>query len=229
MEQARKTLERLVQIHPRSAEGWWLKGQLELLNFDAEKGARFFRQALALDPEDANVHISLGQAMLMLQRTKQAKTSLNKAIQLDAELPMAHLALGWAHLFEEDLDAARGAFNRVLRLDNQQAEAHAGMAYVDIGENKLAEAERDINRALQLDQGCIAALAAKSALAQMTKDISTAQRSAKELYETATFGPYGWTLKEAQDKVLKSPTGKYLTDKFTRALLEKSTQKPTKH
>lgn len=225
-EQAGKTAEKAAKKYPQSADALWLQGQLALLNLDAEKGVRVLRQASSIRPDDAYILTSLGQGLLMLQRAKQAEETLLKAVRFDPHSMTAHIALAWAYLLQNDAVSAERIFRLALQLDDQEAEAHAGMALVYFAQSKFPEAEGETRRALEIDPNSIAARLVQSALAQQKGKTEEAARIAQRLFEGYTFGPLGWMDQNAISKIIESPTGKHVINKYLRLARRRGAMKP---
>lgn len=70
---------------------------------DAEDGAREFRRALDDNPDDAGLHLGLGNALLALGQIEATKDAYSQALDMEPDNPMAHYLLGRALLLDGDL------------------------------------------------------------------------------------------------------------------------------
>jgi tetratricopeptide (TPR) repeat protein len=138
----------LLAKHPTSAEGFWLQGQLEMLNFDTAKAIKSLQRAQTLAPNDSHTLIALGQANHMLQLpTPRPNTPAPCSWTLRS--PWHISASGWLHLFENSLNEASGSFSATLRLDNQLADAHAGLVLVYLTQQDLPKAQAALRQSEQ--------------------------------------------------------------------------------
>lgn len=97
-------LERRLEEQPDDFEGWAAIAQAyaSLGRYDAAVAAN--QRAIALDPSNANVHASLGEALAMNAGgtiTADAKAALDKALELDPKNPRGRFYLG-LQLYQAD-------------------------------------------------------------------------------------------------------------------------------
>ncbi len=218
---AKRALAQLTEKHPRSAEGYWLKGLFELLNFDATQALVHLQHAQDLAPNDASILISIGQANLMLQRAGAATRVLSRAVMLDTKEPMAHVALGWAHLFENHLNDAALCFEAALRLDPELADAYAGIALIYTGKEQTAQAQDALNKAKQIDPANLAVLLTEGALENKKGNPEIGKMIIQELMQANSVNQLGWTNQQMMDQAKSSPTGQRVADKWARYLRRK--------
>ncbi len=69
---------------------------------DLAMAVQSYEQAIALDPERANYHLNLGEALRLSGRSDAAEAAILQAIQLDPRLPEAHSKLGHARAMRGD-------------------------------------------------------------------------------------------------------------------------------
>ncbi len=107
----------------RTAEEWFdLASELEAASPDEARHA--YRQALALDPAMADVHVNLGRLCHQAGEAAPAETHYRAAIRLAPRDPVAHFNL--AGLLEETQRAAEAveSYRRALAIDPEFADAH---------------------------------------------------------------------------------------------------------
>ena len=129
---------------------------------------RQFEEAIALDPEYAEAHAGLAEAILLLTINHQelppdeamslARASIDRALQLDPNLADAYALLGlmkstvWGHtLLGPENAEAEAAFRRAIALNPNHASAHMWFASLRDSEDRLDEAVELFQRAMELD------------------------------------------------------------------------------
>jgi len=100
----------------------------ELLNKGQHQEAiAEFEQALTYQPEDFEVHNSLGAAYSAIGKHAEAIAHYRKAAQISPEYPDAHSNLGSALAAVGKLDEAVAEFNKALELNPELSEAHTSL------------------------------------------------------------------------------------------------------
>ena len=146
------------------AHDLYLRGRYEAVRRDEtglRKGAEFFQQALAKDPNYAAASAELGNCYLLMgdygmRPTREilspARAALLKAIELDPELPEARAVLGQLHsLFDWDWQSAEKAYGRAIELNHNYAPAYHWRAVFLASLGRWDEAMADMREALRLD------------------------------------------------------------------------------
>jgi len=83
-----------------------------------------YRAALQIDPDNAELYVSLAYVMIPQQKWDDTVTAARQAIKLDSENDMAHNNLGVALGSKGDLDNAITEFRAALRLNPNYEVAH---------------------------------------------------------------------------------------------------------
>jgi tetratricopeptide (TPR) repeat protein/serine/threonine protein kinase len=101
-----------------------------------EKAIAAYRQAIALEPNDARYHVNLGNSLAGMGELDDAITEYRKAIKLDKNLFEAHLNLGRALQFKDRLEDAIAEYREAIRLNKGSARGHffLGGALQELGE-----------------------------------------------------------------------------------------------
>jgi tetratricopeptide (TPR) repeat protein len=103
------------------------------------EAAEQFRRAADLEPRNADVLASLGQALLDAGKAEEAERALRAAAQLRSDEP-TQIALGFALARQRKLDPALGVFAQVLASNPAAAPALYGAASASEGLGKTAQA-----------------------------------------------------------------------------------------
>jgi len=128
---------------------------------DLEQAVSYYKQALALDPNDALAWVGLADAHGNLadigalpvdQGYRQAREEVGKALAIDPDLAEAYATLGWIHLaYDWDWAGADAAYKRALELEPRNASVmrRAGALAGTLG--RFDEAIELTQRAVRLD------------------------------------------------------------------------------
>lgn len=131
---------------------------------DPQAALAVYRQALALAPGDARVHLNIGNAAGALGQTTAAIAAYRSALGLDRNHAGAHFNLGNALLASGDAGGAASAFGEAVRIREDWAEGWVGLACAleegGAGDGAVAA----YRRALALEPGHAGAVANLSAL-----------------------------------------------------------------
>jgi Lipoprotein NlpI, contains TPR repeats len=156
-EQKEKLTKRFTEN--REAYEFYLKGRYAWARRaieDLKKGVKYFRQAIAEDPEYSLAHAGVADCLVLLglfgaenprEIMPQAKASAIKAIQLDETIGEAFASLGQIKLiYDWDWTAAEADFQQAIRLSPTYPTAHQwhGEYLVSMGlfDQGLAELKR---------------------------------------------------------------------------------------
>lgn len=92
------------------------QGKQQLQQGFYEEARNHFREALALDPQNAEAHVGLASAQIALNDLAGARSELDAALR-SKQNPDAYVALGQLEMKENKLDAANEAIAQALRLE----------------------------------------------------------------------------------------------------------------
>jgi cellulose synthase operon protein C len=148
----------LLKIHPQSADGWLLKGDL-LARQQAEPAAVLaaYRQALAVRPDHAAAHGALIGLHLSMRDVAAAQAQWDALHKLLPQHPLTRMFEGQLALLKGDLPRARELFQALLRAapDNLLLLQSAGL--VELQLKAPGQAEVLLSKAVQLAPGAVAA------------------------------------------------------------------------
>ncbi len=160
-----KTTQALASSQVPSAREAFLKGRYLLQKGGGGNVAQsigFFEEAIAQDPEFAEAHSSLADALSYLplkspESVIRARSEAQKAIALKPDLAEAHLRLAMIALYDEwNWEGARVSFERAVSSGPDSAQLHHSYAgyFSLLGEHERAMAE--IHKAIELDPVSVA-------------------------------------------------------------------------
>lgn len=107
-------------------------------------------QALALDPEQAQVHTTLGDVLRQLGQLTEAIEHCRRAIRIDPGLAAAHSNLGNALLESGRIEEAEANYRRALSLDPDRPEVYSNLAKLLLDAGRVDESIESAQWALRL-------------------------------------------------------------------------------
>ena len=109
---------------------------------DMKKALEEFTAALDLDPNNVNVHNSLGVCYGMMGDFEKAASHFETAISLDPEDEMAWYNSGLVYKLKQDYKKALDYFSKACSLNGDRFEVayQTGKTYLEIGEREKGEA-----------------------------------------------------------------------------------------
>jgi Tfp pilus assembly protein PilF len=156
-------------------------------------GLTSLREAVRLDPDNANYHNALGVILTDLRRPEEAEGEFRKAIGLDPGYAEAHHNLGLSLAEQGRYDLAIGAYQKALSLPvyatPEVGYYNLGRAYAQV--NRAREAEDSLRTAIRLDPKLVPAyyqLGVVLAGLGRRDEARAAFRQARDLEPTSVFG-----------------------------------------
>ena len=126
--------------HPARAKVQWLYGTTRVLQRDWAGAEMAFRQAAQANPNYAEPHAHLGDALLDQGRPGEAIREFRRAVELDPAHATARQGLGIALGMEKRFDEAVDEFRELLRRDEHNANAwrNLGLTVQQLGQTNLS-------------------------------------------------------------------------------------------
>lgn len=117
--------------------------QFNLGNVDGAVVA--YQRALEIEPNFADVHLSLGHAYLRLKKSPEAIKAFKEATRINPEMDEAYYGLGLEYFRAGKMKEAAQAFKQAVKVRPSMAKAHYGLAlaYQEMGkQDQLVEEYR---------------------------------------------------------------------------------------
>lgn len=124
----------------------------------------YFREAIALAPDDAVIDTQWGELFLEKHNNADAARSFQSALKNQPDYGPAHLGMAWATL-DQNPPAAERFARRALELNPADVGAHLFLAELATFEDQKDDARAAIAKALAVNPRSLEALALKAALA----------------------------------------------------------------
>lgn len=162
---------------------------------DAE---RYWRQALAADPDDARAHAFLATCLLDLKRTKEATDEARRAVGLGPDVAFAHFVLGRVMLERDRPDEAEASARRAVALDPHDAAFFSLLASVAFGRRNWPAALDAADQGLAVDpesDGCrnLRAMALRQLGRRAEADATLGDALADDPDNAFTHANQGWS------------------------------------
>lgn len=141
---ARKTLEKVLALDPKSPTALRQLGELELGAGDYVQAAHHLKGATEVRPDDAMAWFYEGQALEKTHDLAGARDALETSLKLMPGQFQARLLLGQVYLALKDPIAAEDQFEAALLLQSGSVEAQFGLADAQITTGDFAEAAQSL-------------------------------------------------------------------------------------
>ena len=137
----------------------------ELQSGNSEKAIGLYREALAVQPDNAMLNFKLALALDKVGDRKDEMEALKKAVQFDPSMAIAHYQIGYVAAAQGDFALAEQEYGRAVAAAPGYLEAWVGLAAVLGTESRYPEAQKAVENALKIDPKDANALALRKELA----------------------------------------------------------------
>jgi choline-sulfatase len=155
---ARRFLEKALQIDPTSPTALRQLGELELAAGDFAKASVHLKRACELRPDDSTAAFELGETMEKAGDWPGARDALEASLKLAPSQVPARLLLGRVYLQLKDAKNAEDQFEAALLVDSSNSEGRLGLAEAQIRQSDFAGALPDLEAFTKADPRNAAAL-----------------------------------------------------------------------
>jgi hypothetical protein len=139
-----------IQLQLRGAED--LPGiEQALLEKIASQNIAYSQYRLRLNPNDAEAHVRLGEALLATGRKAEAFDHFQKAVLASPNYDEPHYQLGLMFRVEKQLDRARQEFETTIRLNPKNSRAHGNLGFIFASLGNLDQAVYHLQSAVNLN------------------------------------------------------------------------------
>ncbi len=177
--EARKSVEKALELDPRNPDFNYAMGSIVLNARDAASALPYFRAYVAARPADPRGHFALGVADYAAGDYENCRTEMQAVSGSPKTQIGAAYFLGRVARIDENLDEAATQLNRAISLAPSFAEAFTELARVRLRQDRIQEAEAAVDHALSIRPDSFQANSVLLAVYQRTHDPRAAEQSAR--------------------------------------------------
>ncbi|NQT06294.1 MAG: tetratricopeptide repeat protein [Candidatus Omnitrophica bacterium] len=116
------------------------------------KGAEgYFKQALEINPDDANLYFNIGNFYMKQKKNDAAIKNFEDAIRIDSSLLKAHLNLGALYAQRKDAFKAEKAFRQALEINPSMPTVYYNLGILYSEQGRYKDATKNLEEALRLN------------------------------------------------------------------------------
>jgi Flp pilus assembly protein TadD/ADP-heptose:LPS heptosyltransferase/glycosyltransferase involved in cell wall biosynthesis len=179
--EAEQLYRQILRQQPKQPDALHWLGVIVYQSGRVEEGFACLQQAIALQPRDANIHNSLGVA-LMQSNLEQAAVHFRQAIALQPNHFFAHSNLATVLLNQGNLEAAINQLQQVVVLRPNDADAHNNLGIGLHQQGRLEEAALHYHKAVSLHPDHITALTNLGNLLRSQGNLDEAMRNLRSAF-----------------------------------------------
>ena len=141
---ARRSLQKVLELDPKSPTALRQLGELELHAGEYAKAAQHLKAALEMRPDDATAAFYAGQAFQKANDLGAARDALETSLKLVPGQFPARLLLGQVYLGLKDAKAAEDQLEAALLIQPDSVEGQLALATAQIADRNFAEAAQQL-------------------------------------------------------------------------------------
>lgn len=130
----------LTQRYPKNGFGWKILGAIRQSQGLLDDAISALKVAVALMPEDSEVHYNLGNCFYDIKQLSEAADSYRNAIKLKPAFTQAHYNLGSTLKEQGLIELAEASYQKALKIDPKNAAMHLNLAQIYYELRRLPEA-----------------------------------------------------------------------------------------
>jgi tetratricopeptide (TPR) repeat protein len=115
------------------------------------------RRAVSVDPKNADIFITMGDAYLNVRDVNPAISNYNQAQYINPNSPLAKLRIGYLYVRAKNLNAAISSLEESLRIDPKFSPAYKELGYVYSLAGRAEQSRNNYSKYLELSGGNIPA------------------------------------------------------------------------
>ncbi len=158
LRQAEALYNQILQVDPQNVHAWHLLGVVAAQIGNRERTVEYISHALRLQPDFADAHLNLGNALLEQDKIDEAIVHFRQTLTIRPDYADAYIKLGNALCRQEKLEEALAHFQTAVHYNPGDANGHFNLANVLERLGKLEEATFHFQDALRLRPNFVQAL-----------------------------------------------------------------------
>ena len=149
--QALVTYQKLLTNYQDRAEPHFYLAQAFFANRDWESAIKYYRQAVAIDPDFRETYYYFGEALIKAEQWVEAASVLMVAIELDPDYAWSHHHLGMAQFHLQNWHLAEISLQSAVKLNPNFSWSYFHLAEALIKQGLLARAEQVYQQFVELE------------------------------------------------------------------------------
>jgi serine/threonine-protein kinase len=148
---AKRAAETALRLEPDLAESHVSMAFVHFwFDWDFDKAEVEFRRAAAIDPDNINAHMFLGQMLAAIGRVDEAEVEWKRAIEIDPLSPLTHGIVGSGLFFARRHEEGCARCRRALEIDPDHVQSLFALTMNAVGLGRLDEAIEAAERAVRI-------------------------------------------------------------------------------
>ncbi len=149
LDEAVKLNDEILKANTHDVEALVLKGQIQLLQNNANSAVDSLQSALRDDPENAVAHYQLGNAFAQQHNDGRADSEWHEAVHLRPDMTDALRALAALELRRGDIDAVLQTAQQIITAQPYSADGFILKGVAELDRQKYKDAQQDAEQAAQ--------------------------------------------------------------------------------
>ena len=157
LDEAQEIMSALMKDHPEHAGCHVALGNIAFRKQNWKESIEYYRKAIDLNINSAEVYIQLGEAILFAGKDhtslqtcfKEAKAAFRNAVYLDRDNLQAYLRLAWLDLQMGNHEESMAEVKQALRLEPDNQEALLMQAFLEIEDQNYIQAIQHLNQLIE--------------------------------------------------------------------------------
>ncbi|RZB29391.1 MAG: hypothetical protein AEth_01208 [Candidatus Argoarchaeum ethanivorans] len=173
-------------INLKDAENLFYLGNSYYFKNQAEDGVKCYKEAIRINPDNAEAHYNLGILLKDLKRFDEAEKECREAIRINPDYVEAHNNLGILLKDLKRFGEAEKEYREAIRINPDNAEAHYNLGNLFYDLKRFGEAEKEYREAIRINPDYVEA---NGNLGNLLKDLKRFGEAEKEWRETIRINP----------------------------------------
>lgn len=184
-EEARRSLDRAVQIAPADAEVQMAKARLSVLEKNSNEAEKQIDIAISSEPKNLEAWLFKGDLLRAGGKLQEAKTAYQNALKIDPQHPGARLVLANIALTENRLEEAKSEVAKVLSANPNSLLGHYTQAVIDYREKKYTAARDHLAKVIKSAPAYLPALLLNGSTEYALGNLQTAEAHLNKVVQAA--------------------------------------------
>lgn len=204
----------LQETYPQAVQPLWWRALMHLHKGEEIEGMKLLRQALELDPEDTDAHMTVAVLLSNRHLFREAIAHYDKVVAIEPDYAKAYYQRGCCYVSLDDITRGYIDFTTAIQLNPSDPKPYRNRGCCFLASGERGQALRDLEKALELDS---ADADTYDALALYYRDCDAAksliysyQAASLRKHNTSRNSGFGFSLIPTMDNLIKIGNRKIL-------------------